>query len=161
MRRLAMVLFLVAISALVGTSFSMAAAPTRFSFSGDEENPGPAGTLCDFNYTVRFHFDLDFTEFSDGREQLHWELDSTHYNLDTGAFLTETHRYSTTYYSDHEKSTGVFWHLRDASGRSVVVHAGQLYLTDSAVKFTPNSGGSGLSEYAAVICPALGGRAVV
>jgi hypothetical protein len=161
MRRLTAAFFLFALTALVGTSFSMAAAPTRISLAGDEENPRPAGTLCDFNYTVRFHYTVEITVFGDGREQLHFALDGAHYNLDTGVFLTERTWYSTTFYSDHEKSAGIFWHLRDASGTPVVVYAGQLYLSDTTVKFTPNSGGSGLSEYAAVICPALGGNAVV
>jgi hypothetical protein len=151
----------VAALALVVSSVAAAAPPTRLVFTGDEENPKPAGTLCDFNYTVRFHFTLEITIFSDGRERWQWTLPASHINLDTGYRLTETSRYSTIYYSDHEKSAGLFFHLRDPAGKIVVVHAGQLYLSDTGVKFTPNSGGSGSSDYAAVVCPALGGHAVI
>lgn len=147
--------------ALNYSSVAAASPPTHLTFSGDEENPKPAGTLCDFNYTVRFHFTLDITIFSDGRERWQWTLPATHINLDSGYSLTETSRYTTIYYSDHEKSAGLFFQLRDPDGRMVVVHAGQLYLSDTQVKFTPNSGGSGAPEFAAVVCPALGGHPVI
>jgi hypothetical protein len=151
----------VVILAIGVSSVATAAPPTRLVFSGDEENPRPAGTLCDFNYTVRFHYELEMTIFGDGRERWQWTLPAAHINLDTGYRLTETSRYTTIYYSDHEKSAGLFFHLRDPNGEIAVVHAGLLYLSDTRVKFTPNSGGSGLSDYAAVVCPALGGHAVV
>lgn len=143
------------------SSTAAAAPPTHLMFTGDEENPKSAGTLCDFNYTVRFHYTLEITIFSDGRERWQWTLPATHINLDTGYRVTETSRYTTVYYSDHEKSAGLFFNLRDPNGKIVAVRAGQLYLSDTAVKFTPNSGGSGPSDFAAVVCPALGGHPVV
>src|SRR4029078_3597309 len=54
------------------------------------------------------------------------------------------------------KTVGVFWHLRDAAGRMVVVQAGPLTLdltTGELTKVTPNVD----PDFAAVICPALGG----
>jgi hypothetical protein len=138
-----------------------AAPPVHWSLAGDENNPKPAGTLCDFNYTVRFHFEADVASFSDGREEWHWEIDGTHLNLDTGRSVSDIDRYSVTYYPDHEKDAGVFFHLRDASGKPVAVYAGQLYFSDTGVKFTPNSGGSGTAAYAAIVCPALGGQPAV
>jgi hypothetical protein len=134
-----------------------AAPPVHWTLSADEENPKPAGTLCDFNYTVRFHFRADVTTFAD-REEWHWQISATHVNLDTGNSMTDVDRYTVTYYPDHEKDAGVFFHLRDASGKPIAVYAGQLYFSDTSVKFTPNSGGSGKAAYAAIVCPLLGGH---
>ena len=151
----------VAAFALMVSSFAPAAPPGRVVFTGNEENPKPAGVLCDFSYTVRFHYTLEITFFSDGRERWQWTLPATHVNLDTGYSVTETSRYTTIYYSDHEKSAGLFFNLRDPDGKIVAVRAGQLYLSDAGVKFTPNSGGSGPTDYASVVCPALGGHPAV
>jgi hypothetical protein len=137
---------------------AVAAPPTHWSLSGDEDNAQPAGTLCDFNYTVRFHFQADVTTLSNGNEEWHWQIDGTRINLDTGRSLRDIDRYNVTYYADHEKDAGVFFRLRDASGRPVAVYAGQLYFSDTGVKFTPNSGDSGRVAYAAIVCPALGGH---
>jgi hypothetical protein len=98
------------------------------------------------------------TSFSDGREEWLWRVDGTHINLDTGRAVSDIDRYNVTYYADHEKDVGVFWLRRDAAGNPVAVYAGQLYFSDTAVKFTPNSGGSGRAAYAAIVCPALGGQ---
>jgi len=46
-------------------------------------------------------------------------------------------------------------------GKPGVVYAGQLYFSDTRVRFTPNSGGSGSAAYAAIICSALGGQAAI
>jgi len=137
-----------------------APAPVHWSLAGDENNPQPAGALCDFNYTVRFHFEADVTTFSD-REEWHWQIDGTHINLDTGQSMSDIDRYSVTCYPDHEKDAGVFFHLRDANGNPVAVYAGELYFSDTGVKFTPNSGASGRAAYAAIVCPALGGHPAV
>jgi hypothetical protein len=52
------------------------------------------------------------------------------------------------------------WHLRDPSGKLVVVQAGQLLFdinTGELLKATPNLNPS----QAAVICPALGGQPAI
>ena len=142
-------------------SLAVAAPPVHWSITADEENPKPAGQLCDFNYTVRFRFEADVTSFSDGREEWRWRIDGTHINLDTGYSLRDIDRYNVTFYVDHEKDVGVFFRLRDVNGKPVAVYAGQLYFSDSTLKFTPNSGGAGASAFAAIVCPALGGHPAV
>jgi hypothetical protein len=53
------------------------------------------------------------------------------------------------------KNVGVFWHLRNAAGKLVVVQAGQMTFDSNGnlIKVTPHLN----PDYAAVICPALGG----
>jgi hypothetical protein len=101
------------------------------------------------------------TSFRDGREQWHWQINETHVNLDTGRSLRDIDTYNVTYDADHEKDAGVFFRLRDAAGNPVAVYAGQLYFSDTGVRFTPNSGDSGIAAYAAVVCPALGGHPAI
>ena len=81
----------------------------------------------------------------------------THTNLDTGFTLTETDHFTVTTATDGQnKLVGIFWHLRNADGKLVVVHAGQMVFspTGEVLKFTPNMN----PDDAAVICPALGGH---
>jgi hypothetical protein len=130
---------------------------TRYTNSG-----GPdtylAGELCDFAYEQTWSEISDVTTFSD-REEYHTEYTIVHTNVDTGYTLTEIDRVNYTVTDVSEKVVGVDWHFRDASGKWVVVHAGQIVyglVGDDwqIVKFTPNSG----PDYAAVICTALGGN---
>src|SRR5215210_9567908 len=123
------------IGLVLSVSSVTASAATRLVFSEDEENPKRAGKFCDFKYTVRFHYTLEITVFDDGRERWQWTLPATHINLDTGYTVSETSRYTTLYYSDHEKSVGLFFQLRAPNGRIAAVHAGQLSIGDSGVKF--------------------------
>ena len=61
---------------------------------------------------------------------------------------------------DREKQVGLIWHLRDASGNLVVVGAGEALIdtsTGELLKFTPNF----KPDFAAVICPALGGAPAI
>ena len=58
------------------------------------------------------------------------------------------------------KEVGNFWHLRDARGKLVVVHSGQDIFdtnTGELLKITPNVN----PDFAAVICPALGGSPAI
>jgi hypothetical protein len=155
MRKLTLLLGLVVGLALV--AIAAAAPPTHetFPFSGTESDP--AGTTCDFNYSLAFSGTDEVTTFSNGRVQVHSKFTITHTNDDTGYALTENGQVNTTFDpAGGAKSVGVFWHLRDASGKLVVVHAGQLVFDPGGtlVKYTPNSG----PDFAAVICPALGGN---
>jgi molybdopterin-guanine dinucleotide biosynthesis protein A len=87
----------------------------------------------------------------------HVTLHVTHTNLDTGFTLTETDHFTVTTATDGQnKLVGIFWHLRNADGKLVVVHAGQMVFspTGEVLKFTPNMN----PDDAAVICPALGGH---
>ena len=78
--------------------------------------------------------------------------------LDTGYALTEKGivTIQTSAEDAREKLVGVPWHLRDPSGKLVVLQAGQLLFdtdTGELLKFTANVS----PGFAEVICPALGG----
>jgi hypothetical protein len=69
--------------------------------------------------------------------------------------LTENDTLFFKFAEDSEKDVGLFWHLRDASGKIVVVQAGQLRFDENGfVSATPNIN----PDFPAVICPALGGN---
>ena len=146
---------LVAVCALALAAAASAGKPTKTSINDSGTADAPAGTLCNFHYFVAFADTGTQTVFSD-RTELHLVLLNTHTNVDTGYTLTERDQINVTVYLDgSSKEVGVFWHLRDASGKLVVVQAGQIRFDPlgNVVKFTPNSG----PDFAAVICPALGG----
>ena len=86
------------------------------------------------------------------------ELQITHTNQATGFALTETDNFVVQFTAadGQTKEVGVFWHLRNADGKIVVVQAGQLVFsaTGEVLKFTPGIN----PDEAAVICPALGGN---
>ena len=87
----------------------------------------------------------------------HIELHVTHTNLATGFTLTEVDHFTVVTASDGQnKQVGIFWHLRNADGKIVLVQAGQMVFsaTGEVLKFTPNTN----PDFAAVICPALGGH---
>jgi hypothetical protein len=112
------------------------------------------GEVCDFTYHLEGTASVNAVIFPDGREIDQVTLHLTHTNLDTGFALTENDYFSAQFTAGQEKDVGIFWHLRTADGKLVVVHAGQVVFSgDAVVRFTPNSG----PDFAAVICPALGG----
>jgi hypothetical protein len=129
---------LAAVGALAGAA---SAAPTTHSgqltFSGG--GTSPAGSICDFTLGESYTGTISLTFFSDG------------YTLTEYDVINET-----DYNDGTSKQLGVFWHLRDANGKIVVVHAGQITLDANfdVASFTPNSG----PDTAAVLCPALGGN---
>jgi hypothetical protein len=132
-------------------------APTTITTTDSGTVDLPAGSLCDFEYREDFSFVLTRTFFSDGRVHSHYDFTVAHTNVDTGYTLTQEDHYNFLDITDvRYRNVGLFWHLRDPSGKLVVVHAGTIWF-DSAfdiVKITPNAGGS----LAAVACPALGGN---
>jgi len=170
-RRLRLLIFAVAaFAAVLFVSLAAAKPPTHTTnpFSGTVScdlttctNPDASTSpaFCDFAYSQVFSGTDEVSTFSDGRVLVHEKLQVKHTNVGTGFSLTESDQINVTFYANGgAKEVGVFWHLRDASGKMVVVHAGQIVFDDqfNVVKFTPNSG----PDFAAVICPALGGNPV-
>lgn len=117
----------------------------------------PAGQLCDFHYYETDVIEVNELDFGNGRIDLHIESTVTHTNVDTGYTLTETDHYTQTIYLDgSQQLVGLFWHLRDASGKIVLVQAGQALFDPNGVpiSYTPNFN----PDFAAVACTTLGGR---
>lgn len=165
MRRLVVVAVL-AVATLGLAPSAIAASPTHDRSVFTEEYTYPAGTLCDFDYHQSVTVKQNFFIYGDpaAPTKIVWQSvqDVTHTNLKTGYTLTETAAVAETFYPDTaiDKVVGIFWHLRDANGRLVVVHAGQMILdyTDfpsySVVKLTPLMDPS----FDRVLCTALGGN---
>jgi hypothetical protein len=152
-RRLLLALMLGALTAGVVAPMAAAGAPERFTETFEGTNFAPAGELCDFDYLQTFSGTDEVTVFDD-RVQVHETLTVTHTNVGSDYTLTENDTLFFTFAPDAEKDVGVFWHLRDPSGKMVVVQAGQLRFDETGlIKFTPNLN----PDFAAVICPALGG----
>lgn len=153
-RRLLLALTLGILATGVLVPVAAAAQPERFTDSFADSFVIPAGDLCDFDYFEAFTGTDQVTIFPD-RAQVHETLTVAHTNLDTNYTLTENDVINLTFAEDSEKHVGVFWHLRDASGKMVLVQAGQLRFDETGlIKFTPNLN----PDFAAVVCTALGGN---
>jgi len=130
----------------------------RFSFSG--ENFFPAGTMCNFNMDETFTVVVNDVIAPNGAGPLLLTENVTHTNVDTGYSLTEVDQVNAVGQplSSTVMQVGIFWHLRDASGRVILVKAGAATFdttTGNLISFTPNS--SFDQTEAQIICPALGG----
>jgi len=117
----------------------------------------PAGQFCDFDQRVVGTVTDNSIIVPDKTiDQI--EAQITHTNQATGFALTETDNFVVQFTAadGQTKEVGIFWHLRNADGKIVVVQAGQLVFSASGevLKFTPNIN----PDNAAVICPALGGN---
>ncbi len=147
----------------LGAAAAGASAPThtRQPFSGTF-GPIPAGTLCDFAYAEEFSGVDNVTIFGDpanpDRTIVEENLYVKHINVDTGYFVDEYDHF--VFQLDAADATlkqiALNWHLRDPSGKIVVVQAGLLVLnmdTGEVISVTPNLN----PDFGAVICPALGG----
>jgi hypothetical protein len=143
-------------------STAAAAAPIHLKSSVSGTDFAPAGELCDFTYSAPFTAEVNTILFGDPDNPTrvidHVTLIKTHTNVDTGYSLTEVDHFTQQFDAGAArfKSVGNFWHLRDASGKVVVVHSGQDIFdtnTGELVKVTPNDN----PDFAAVICPALRG----
>jgi hypothetical protein len=153
-RRRLLAITLGALATGVLAPVAAAGAPERFTETFEGTNFIPADELCDFDYLQTFSGTDEVTIFSDGRVQVHETLTVAHTNVDSDYTLTENDRIFLTFRADSEKDVGIFWHLRDPNGKIVVVQAGQLRFDETGlIKFTPNIN----PDFAAVICPALGG----
>ena len=142
-------------SAAVATADQPAKTPITDSYQLDL----PAGTFCDFHYRVTGAFTETITDFGD-RTEVHVSVSATHTNVDTGYTVTERDQLNQTISPDAPiKEIGLHWHLRDSSGRLVVVGAGELIFSGDIfdgiviVKVTPHV----RPDTADVICGALGG----
>jgi hypothetical protein len=149
---LALVLGTVATGVLAPTV--AAAAPERFTETFEGEFFAAAGELCDFDYHQVFSGTDHVTIFGD-RVQVHETLYVAHTNVDADYTLKERDRLYFSFREGSEKDVGVFWHLRDASGKLVVVQAGQMRFDENGlVRVTPHID----PDFAAVVCTALGGN---
>jgi len=128
---------------------------TTFPF---DPPPLPAGAFCNFTYGEAATVSLNAIIFA-GSETDHIAFTDTHANLGTGFSLTETGDFTVVTTAGQAKTVGIFWHLRNADGKLVVVQAGQLVIspTGEIVKVTPDLN----PDNAAVICPALGGQPAI
>ena len=128
---------------------------TTFPF---QPPPQPAGAFCDFTYGEVATVSLNAIIFA-GTETDHIAFTDTHTNLDTGFSLTETGDFTMFTTAGQTKTVGIFWHLRNADGKLVVVQAGQLVISPAGeiLKVTPDVN----PDNAAVICPALGGQPAI
>ena len=144
---------------VVGSTAAWADGPqhlqTTFPFNPP---PLPAGAFCDFTYGEAATVSLNAIIFANS-ETDHIAFTDTHTNLDTGFSLTETGDFTVFTAAGQTKTVGIFWHLRNADGKLVVVQAGQLVISAAGeiVKVTPDVN----PDSAAVICPALGGQPAI
>ena len=125
-RRLLFALTSAVLAVALVVPVASAAEPTKTTepFSGSIDRP--AGTTCDFHYTQTYSGTDRVIEFSD-RVEIHETITIVHANADTGYTLTDSDVVNYTFYSDGSfKVVGLLFHLRDASGKVVLVQSGQL-----------------------------------
>jgi hypothetical protein len=151
------------VAALAYTGSVAAAAPTHIKVTTTDTELASAGEVCDFEYSASFTAEENMIVFGDPNDPTkvidHISLVKTHTNVETGYSLTDVDHFTVEFNTGTErlKQVGVAWHLRDARGKLVVVQAGQLVFdtsTGEIVKGTPSLN----PDFAAVICPALGGN---
>jgi hypothetical protein len=142
---------------ITGSTAAWADGPVHTTSTMTFDDTFPAGFPCDFNYHQAGTFTDNAITFPDNSVTEHIDLVISHTNLDTNFTLTETDHFTSFTAADGQnKQVGIFWHLRNADGKIVVVQAGQLVFsaTGEVLKFTPNIN----PDAAAVLCPALGGH---
>jgi hypothetical protein len=158
----ALTVLVTGLAVLAYTASAAATGPTHMKFSITDADFAPAGELCDFDYYAPFTAEVNTILFGDPDNPTrvidHVTLIKTHTNVDTGYSLTEVDHFTQEFDAGAARFTSVgnLWHLRDASGKLVVVHSGQDVFdtnTGELLKVTPNDN----PDFAAVICPALGG----
>ena len=141
----------------VGSTAAWADGPQHVKDTFSFDFVVPAGQFCDFDHRVAGTGTDNMIIFPDKTID-QTELQITHTNQATGFALTETDNFVVQFTAadGQTKEVGVFWHLRNADGKIVVVQAGQLVFsaTGEVLKFTPGIN----PDEAAVICPALGGN---
>jgi hypothetical protein len=161
--RFVVVLAGLAVSALTLAVSAWAAGPLHVKDTFSGSSTFAAGELCDFNYAETFTVVDNTLVYGDPENPdkviTQETLYVTHTNTDTGYSLSEVDHAVFTFTSAdaHFKQVGLFWALRDASGRLVVQQAGQaVFNTDTGevVKVTPHFN----PDFAEVNCTALGGN---
>jgi hypothetical protein len=140
----------------VGSTTAWADGPQHVKSTATFDFTIPAGQFCDFAFRNTGTISDNVVIFPDRMiDQI--DLSVAHTNVATGFTLTETDHFTEfTAADDQIKDVGLFWHLRTADGRLVVVQAGQIVVsaTGEVLKVTPSVN----PDSAAVICPALGGQ---
>jgi len=155
-----LIIALVAALAVLGlAATASASAPTKTTFQTPlQVSVYASGTYCDFNLERDVQADVTAFQYYDSlgnptRTEEHIHVTVAHKNLDTGYVLTEDDVISISDSGSGPKIVGLFFHLRDANGKLVLVEAGQLDIATG--KVTPNvSADSRVPE-----CAALGGHA--
>ena len=108
---------------VAGSTAAWADGPQHVKSTFAAEFTFPAGTLCDFDYRNIGTGSDNAVIFPDKTIE-HIELNVTHTNLATGFTLTEVDHFTVVTTADSQKQVGIFWHLRTADGKLVVVYAG-------------------------------------
>jgi hypothetical protein len=167
MRRFALISSVVLTALVLSATAAWADPPTHVKKETFSDTfSAPAGQLCDFNYFQAFTGEQNIEVFGDPNNPTkvvtHLTIHVSHTNLDTGYTLTEVDRMNITIdvVNNVGKTVGIFWHLRDPTGKLVVVQAGQVLFdatTGELIKVTPAIN----PDFAAVICPALGGHPAI
>ena len=141
---------------VAGSTAAWAAGPQHAKATFPFRHTFPAGQVCDFALRESATISENAITFPD-RTIEHLKFQITHTNLATGFKLTEIDHSTLFITADGQtKQVGIFWHLRNAEGKIVVVQAGQLVLsaTGKVLKVTPGVN----PDFAAVICSVLGGQ---
>jgi hypothetical protein len=151
----------------LGLAPSVAAAgPTHERTVFEWEFSVPAGGLCDFAYAQSAYGVNNVITWGDPADPttqiVNGPIVVTHRHLGTGYTLVEKDSYTGVYRAGDARylEVGLYWHLRDADGKLVVVQAGLLRWDTrdwSLIKVTPNLN----PDFASVICPALGGSPAI
>lgn len=167
MGRLALIGSVVLTALVLSATAAWADPPTHFKkVTFSDTFSAPAGQLCDFDYFQSFTGVQSLEVFGDPDNPTnvvsHLTIQVSHTNLATGYTLTEVDRMNNTIDSATNvgKTVGIFWHLRDPTGKLIVVQAGQALFdatTGEFLKLTPAI----TPDFAAVICPALGGHPAI
>ena len=163
MRRLGLIISFGLLILALGAAGASAAKPTHiFKEAFSDSFSAPAGELCDFNFSQSFTIVYTGSFFDDERFVIAETAQVTNTNVDTGDTLSEVVHYTLQFDANDARITqaGLIVHLRDASGKLVVVQAGQLVFdteTGALLKVTPAVN----PDFAAVICPALGGQPAI
>ena len=143
---------------IAGSTAAWADGPRYVTSTMTFDNVFPAGTVCDFDFHNVVTI-IDRAAIFPGKTIEHIVTQATDTNLATGFTLTDRdHDSAFTAADGTAKFAGIFFHLRDASGKLVAVNAGQAVFsaTGEILKFTPHINPSD----AAVLCTALGGHPV-
>jgi hypothetical protein len=163
-RRVLLPIALAAIGVAAGGAPASAATPVHA-----KRTVGPiivdvaAGALCDFNYDEEDSYTQTVIRFLDDAGNLvrvedAVDLTVLHRNADTGQTLIEEVHYAAyvDFVGGVARVTGESWHLRDEGGRPVLSGAG-LIATDLTTGEVLTQTSDAKADFAATICPALGG----
>ena len=135
-----------------------ASAPSRWTDEFPSTYLAHAGEICDFEYLQEATITDRYFEYASGLVRIHETQVVRHTNLDTGYALHETDRLVFTLPADGSlKQVGIWFNLRDESGRLVLHEAGQV-LVDAQGNLLKLTGNLSDARFRDVICPALGGH---